>query len=211
MSTTSLHRAYSTLEIKAAPDADGRRLFTGIATTPVVDRGGDIMEPRGAMFQLPIALLWQHDKLAPIGWITDARVSDKGIDVQGEIASMDETGRLKDRLDEAWQSMRAKLVRGLSIGFQPLESTRIGDTYAHRYVKWLWLELSAVTIPMNGDCSITAIKSADQAQRRAALGARPVIRLALPGVSGTIDPGVSGQDQAPRYRAGVIYLNLPKA
>jgi HK97 family phage prohead protease len=200
------HRAYSVLDIKMAGDKDGKRTFSGIATTPSVDRGGDIVEPKGAEFQLPIPLLWQHDARAPIGWITQAKVTDKGIEVTGEIASIDEPGNLRDRLEEAWQSMRAKLVRGLSIGFKPLESARIGDTYAYRYSKWMWLELSAVTIPMNGDCSITAIKSADQATRRAATGARPVLRLKPePAASGNQIPGDSGQQTA--RRKGVLYLN----
>lgn len=201
-----MNRAYSVLDIKMAGD-DDKRTFSGIATTPSVDRGGDIVEPKGAEFKLPIPLLWQHDSRAPIGWITSARVTDKGIEVAGEIARMDEPGKLKERLDEAWHSMKSKLVRGLSIGFKPLESARIGETYAYRYVKWLWLELSAVTIPMNGDCSITAIKSADQAILRAASGARPVVRLdPAPAASGTTDPGASGQPKQAR-RPGVVYLN----
>jgi hypothetical protein len=59
------------------------------------------------------------------------------------------------------------LVRGLSIGFKPLESTDIDGTWGRRYVKWLWLELSGVTIAANGECSITNIKNIDTAQRAA--------------------------------------------
>ena len=64
--------------------------------------------------------------------------------------------------------------------------------------------VSSVTIPANADCSITAIKSADQAIRRAALGARPVVRLDPAGAAGIQVPGASG-DTANR-RKGVIYL-----
>lgn len=200
-------RAYSILDIKAADMADGKRRFSGIATTPTPDRTGDIVEPEGVQFQLPIPLLWQHNSGAPIGWITSAKVTAKGIDVEGEIHVETEAGKLKDRLDEAWQSLKGKLVRGLSIGFKPLESARIGDTYSYRYLKWLWLELSAVTIPMNGECSITAIKSADEVVRRAAIGARPLLRLdSAPAATGNKSPGDSGQQQRVR-RKGVLYLN----
>lgn len=199
------HRAYSVLDIKAAGDSGGKRLFSGLATTPNADRSGDIVEPMGASFELPIPFLWQHNSHAPVGWIQAAKVTPKGIEVEGEIATIDEPGKLKDRVDEAWQSMKSKLVRGLSIGFKPLESARIGDTYSYRYLKWLWLELSGVTIAMNGDCSINAIKSADQAIRRAASGARPVVRLDNAGAAGTHVPGASGQDVI--RRKGVIYLN----
>lgn len=201
--------AYSTLEIKASQEDGGKRTFTGIATTPTTDRSGDSVEPKGAEFKLPMPFLWQHNSSQPIGWITKANVTDRGIEVEGEVANIAEPGTLKDRLDEAWQSMKAKLVRGLSIGFKPLESARIADTYSYRYIKWLWLELSAVTIPDNGDCSIDAIKSADHAALRASLGtsARPVIRLeTVPADPGKQDvPGVSGDQQ--QRRKGVVYLN----
>jgi HK97 family phage prohead protease len=201
------HVAYSTLEIKAMTDAGGKRMFTGIATTPAADREGDIVEPAGAEFQLPIPLCWMHNSRDPVGWVQSAKVTDAGIVIAGEVADIPEPASLKDRLDTAWAMLKAGLVRGLSIGFKPLESVRIGDTFSYRYPKWLWLELSPVTIPANGDCSITAIKSFDQAIRRAASGARPVVRLdaPAPAVSGTPLPGVSGEQQA--RRKGVIYLN----
>ena len=193
-----INRAYSTLEIKAMDD--GRRAFSGIASTPSTDRMGDIVEPKGAQFKLPIPLLWQHDANKPIGWVTSARVTDKGIEIEGELARVDEDGTLKARLDEAWQSLKAKLVRGLSIGFTAIEHSRM-ENGGYRFLKWAWLELSAVTIPANADCSIIGIKSADQAYRRAALGAtsRPVVRLDT-GKPPT-DPGVSGS------RKGVVYLD----
>ncbi len=203
---TQLTRAYSTIEIKAATDADGKRTFTGLATTPSTDRMGDIVEPKGAEFKLPIPLLWQHNSREPIGWVTHAKVTDKGIEVKGEVAHVPEAGKLQDRLTEAWQMLKANLVRGLSIGFQPLESARIEGTYGMRFLKWSWHELSAVTIPANAECSITAIKSADQALQRAASGVRPVVRLdPAPAASGTPVPGDSGQVKT--RRKGVVYLN----
>jgi HK97 family phage major capsid protein/HK97 family phage prohead protease len=153
----AIKHAYSTFTLKAIDDT--RRIFEGIATTPTPDRTGDIVEPDGAQFTLPLPLLWQHDSKQPIGWVTDADVSNKGIRIRGEISNFSEPGRLKDRLDEAWQTIRAKLVGGLSIGFKSLEEARINDTFSYRIQKWLWLELSAVTIPANGEASITAIKS----------------------------------------------------
>jgi HK97 family phage prohead protease len=188
-------------------ETDGKRTFKGIATTPTPDRVGDIVEPKGAEFKLPVPLLWQHNAREPIGWVRAARITDKGIEVDCEIASVSEEGKLKERLDEAWQSLKAKLVGGLSIGFKPLESARIGDSYSYRFMKWLWLELSAVTVPANGDCSITAIKSADEAARRAALGAQArsrVVRLDNAGTPGNA-PGASGQPST--RRKGVVYLN----
>lgn len=192
-----MERAYSTLVIKALSDEGGKRTFKGIASTPSTDRTGDIVEPKGAVFKLPIPFLWQHDNGDPIGWITAARVTEKGIEVEGEVAQIDEDGPLKERLTTAWQMLKAKLVRGLSVGLKPLEAARIEGTYGMRYTKWLWLELSAVTVPANADASITTIKSLDNALL-AATGHKQdrVVRL--------LPPGVSGQPQA---RKGVVYLN----
>ena len=49
------NRAYSVLTIKAV-DED-RRVVTGIATTPTVDRVGDIIDPLGVKFDNPLAFV----------------------------------------------------------------------------------------------------------------------------------------------------------
>lgn len=152
-----MNRAYAVLEIKAVDEE--KRTFRGIATTPSTDRMGDIVEPKGAVFKLPLPLLWQHNPGDPIGWVKSAKVTSAGIEVEGEIASIPEEGELKARLVKAWQMLKNKLVRGLSIGFNPIESSRIENTYSYHFLKWEWLELSAVTIPANQEATITAIKS----------------------------------------------------
>lgn len=191
-------RAYSTLEIKSVDTGGDKRTFTGIASTPTADRSGDIVEPRGAKFKLPIPLLWQHNSEKPIGWVTSATVTAKGIEIAGEVADIPDDGPLKQRLLEAWQSIQAKLVRGLSIGFNPIESAQIDGTWGVHYLAWEWLELSAVTIAANQDASITAIKAADT-RTRAALGLtrKSVVRLVDP-------PGVSGNHQTKPASSGLF-------
>ena len=180
----SMQRAYSIIEIKAIDEE--KRIITGMATTPSPDRGDDIVEPKGAVFKLPIPFLWQHNHDQPVGHVISATVTDKGIPVTIQVESTDEPGPLKDLLDMAWQSIKMKLVRGLSIGFAPIESANIDGTWGRRYMKWEWLELSAVTIPMNADASIQSIKSIDKKQRAASgQDAARVVRLKpLPGASG---------------------------
>lgn len=153
-------RAYSLLETKSIDEES--RTITGIATTPSTDRMGDIVEPKGAEFKLPIPLLWQHNHSQPIGHVIAAKVTAAGIEIKAQFASVDEPGVLKDRLDEAWQSVKAGLVRGLSIGFKAIESANIDGTFGIRFLKWMWLELSAVTIPANADATIQTIKSIDR-------------------------------------------------
>ena len=182
-----MNRAYSVIEFKAVND--DKRTFRGIASTPSTDRMGDIVEPKGAEFKLPIPLLWQHDSADPIGWVRSAKVTSSGIEIEGEIASVEEDGPLKQRLSTAWQMMKSKLVRGLSIGFNPIEHEPIKGTYGLRFLKWNWLELSAVTIPANQDATVTSIKSIDSALL-AASGRKQGVPM--PGVTGkSANPGQS--------------------
>lgn len=164
-----MNRAYALLEIReAGKAANGKRTFKGVATTISTDSYGDVIESAGAEFDLPIPLLWQHDSRDPIGWVVKARKSKASIEVECEVADVAD-GPLKERLDKAWAYIDSKLVRGLSIGFNPIESARIEGTYGYHFTKWKWLELSCVTIAANQDASITAIRSAD-AELRALSG-----------------------------------------
>ena len=173
------NRAYSLLEIKAV-DED-QRILEGVATTPKTDRMDDVVEPDGAVFKTPLPFLWQHDSRSPIGQVTKAKVSEEGISVRVQLARTNEPGTLKDRLDEAWQAIKIGLVRGLSIGFKAIETTDIKGTFGQRFVKWEWLELSAVTIPANADATIQTIKQFDTG---AVTSSRPVVRFNSPGASG---------------------------
>src|SRR5687768_5500710 len=72
-----MNRAYSVIEWKAV-DED-QRIIEGIATTPKTDRMGDIVEPEGAEYTLPIPFLWQHDSRSPVGYVTRAKANADGI------------------------------------------------------------------------------------------------------------------------------------
>lgn len=188
-----MNRAYSLLHIKSIDDDE--RVIEGIATTPVTDRMDDVVEPKGAVFKLPLPLLWQHDSSDPVGHVFEAKATADGIRVRARFAKVAEPASLKDDLDRAWSMVKAKLVRGLSIGFKPLESEPIKGSYGLRYTKWDWLELSAVTIAANADATITAIKSADQNARRAPQGARGAQSISRPaGPSGS--PEASGRSKS---------------
>ena len=62
---TVTRRAYSFLDIKSVNEE--KRIIRGIATTPAVDRVGDVVEPMGVRFKNPMPFLWQHDATKPIG------------------------------------------------------------------------------------------------------------------------------------------------
>lgn len=175
MDPKNIKRVYSTMTVKAV-DEDKREI-TGIASTPGTDRMGDVVVPAGAKFNLPIPLLWQHDHDQPIGQVTAAKITDKGIEIVASLAKIDAPSQLAARLEEAWQSIKGGLVRGLSIGFRPIKYAFLDDGGVE-FAEWDWYELSAVTIPANAEASITSVKTFDTKQRASSGAERSrVVRL----------------------------------
>lgn len=191
MDPKSISRVYSTMVLKAV-DEDKREI-SGIASTPGTDRMGDVVEPAGAEFALPVPLLWQHDHSQPIGNVTAARVTTKGIEIRASLVkpTADMPSQLVARLEEAWQSIKTGLVRGLSIGFSPLEYAFMEDGI--RFLRWNWHELSAVTVPANAEASITSIKSLDTALRASSGNPQGSEESGQPAAP----PGVSGTKKQP--------------
>lgn len=184
-----MQRAYSLLTIRAVKE--DQRVIEGIASTPAPDRMGDIVEPMGAKFRVPMPLLWQHDSKSPIGEVEFAKPTKDGIPFRARLQDPNtvEAASLRDRLQMAWDSIKTGLVKAVSIGFRPIEYSFMDDG-GIRFLEWDWLELSAVTIPANSDAVITTIRSLDT-EARAASGRslgdedRPVPPAATPRVRGS--------------------------
>lgn len=164
-----MNRAYAVLDVKSVDEE--KRIVRGIASTPTPDRMEDTVQPLGAKFQLPMPLLLHHDSRLPVGHVELAKPTKDGIPFEAKIEQLDEEGTLKDRLDEAWQSVKLKLIRGVSIGFRALKWEIMKDG-GYNFTEWEWLELSLVTIPANQEATITQIKSID-APLLAASGKEP--------------------------------------
>jgi HK97 family phage prohead protease len=182
-----MNRAYSVLTIKSV-SADQRRI-TGIATTPTVDRMGDIVEPLGVKAAGELPLLWQHNADKPVGRVRFGKATKSGIPFEADIAKVDEPGTLKDRVDEAWQSVKSRLVTGVSIGFRVVNDAveRMKDG-GLRFLETEVMELSLVTIPANADATILTIKSLDVG--KSAPGRSMPSRS--PGATGTNQPPPGG-------------------
>jgi HK97 family phage prohead protease len=146
-------KSWSQFTVKAFDDE--QRIITGIATTPSTDREFDVIDPQGATFKLPIPLLSQHDATMPIGMVTRAKVTPSGIEIEAQIPKNTDI----DYVEDAWKQIKAGLIRGLSVGFRALKVERNEKDEGRTYRKWEWLELSAVTVAANQDCSITGIKN----------------------------------------------------
>jgi HK97 family phage major capsid protein/HK97 family phage prohead protease len=192
-----MRRAYSILDVKQIEERAGFHLVKGIASTPTVDRVGDIVEPMGAKFALPLPLLMYHDSHSPVGKVVFAKPTKNGIPFEAEIPKVTEAGVVKDRVDEALHSLKYDLIGAVSIGFRAEEKgVEFMDEGGIRFNEWEWLELSLVPIPANPDARITSFKAFDD-ELRAAIGAK------RKGVeSREVTPGASGNSkQQPRKTA----------
>jgi HK97 family phage prohead protease len=153
-----MDRAYSIVNIKEVDEE--RRVIRGIATTPSVDRDGDIVEPGGVRVAADIPLFLYHDSKQTVGRARLGKGSKTGIPFEASLPHVKEAGRLKDRVDEAWQMLKYRLITGVSIGFNVLNENyeRMKDG-GLRFLETEILELSLVPIPANAEATIHSIKS----------------------------------------------------
>lgn len=179
-------QAWSILNIESLDSQS--RVIRGIATSPQVDRAGDIVEPLGITYADDMPLLWQHDASKPVGRVKFGKPTKDGVPFEATLPLIGVDGALKARVDEAWQSVVYGLVRAVSIGFRALvgghEQLKDGGV---RFTKTEVMELSLVTIPANSQAVITAVKSFD-------------LKSQSPGVSGF---------PLPLKKCGVVFI-IPK-
>lgn len=161
---------YSQLTVEKA---DGeKRIITGWASTPDVDRDGDILVPTGARFTAKrFPLLWRHDHSQPVGTVEFGKPTDKGIPFTAHLPDILSPIGLSSRISEAWESVKSGIVSFVSVGFRPLEYSVIEETGGLRFTSWDVLELSLVPVPSNPYATITQVKSFD-AEIRASMGSK---------------------------------------
>lgn len=195
-------KAFSILNVKAVDEE--QRVITGVASTPKVDRVGDSVDPMGAKFQTPMPLLLYHDSTLPVGNVTFAKPNKSGIPFTARLPKVSEPGVVKDRVDEAWHSLKYKLIGAVSIGFNAVEAgvERLKDG-GLRFNEWEWLELSLVSIPANPDAVITGVKAIDMQINAAVNGAKVSVSVntkeAQPASGPEVPkpPGVTGSPNQP--------------
>lgn len=162
-------RAYSQLEVKSFDEE--QRVIKGWATTPQPDRVQDVVDPMGATFKNPMPLLWQHKHDEPVGLVKFGKPTPEGIPFEAKLPKIVEEGNLKERVDEAWQSVKAQLVRHVSIGFRVLkDGAEMLASGGVKFTKTEIFELSLVVIPANPGATITEVKAYDKGLLSAALG-----------------------------------------
>ena len=159
-----MKRAHSILEVKEFDDE--QRVIRGMATTPTPDRVGDIVEPLGIKVAEDIPLFLYHDSTKTVGRAKFGRPTKAGIPFEARLPHVAESGALRDRVEEAWQLVKYRLVTGVSIGFRALDDAiEVLKGGGLRFLETEVMELSLVPIPANAEATITSIKSLDQRAR----------------------------------------------
>jgi len=202
-----MKRAYSIVQnIKAMEEGD-ERVIRGMATTPSVDRMGDIVEPMGVQVAGDIPLFLYHDSGQTVGRAKLGKATKDGIPFEARLPLVKEMGRLRDRVDEACQMLKYRLITGVSIGFNVLDDAyelmKDGGT---RFLKTEVLELSLVPIPANSQALITTVKSICEGHR-AALGP-PRDPHDSPGASGQRSGAPSGALSLSRSQKGITVKTI---
>ncbi|HWR36379.1 MAG TPA: HK97 family phage prohead protease [Clostridia bacterium] len=136
---------------------DDRGTFEGVAAVyGNVDLGGDVIES-GAFTRTiknnggEVPILWQHDSHEPIGM---GRLEDskEGLLIHGDLVMESDVAK------KAHGLMKAKVLKGLSIGYDTIvsEYDKANDIRKLKELK-LW-EVSLVTFPMNPKAQVTGVK-----------------------------------------------------
>ena len=159
---------------------EDQRYIKGIATTPTVDRVGDIVDPMGAKFEKEIPLFLDHDTTKRVGRVKLGQPTKKGIPFEAWIPKVSEAGLLKERVDMAWQEVKYGLLQTVSIGFRVLSDAveRIEDGW--KYLQYEIFELSLVPVAAQSEAKIQMFKSAEAPAGATLRTSRPVVRLVEP-------------------------------
>lgn len=171
----TIHRAFSVLDCKQFDDE--QRVIRGLATSPVPDRTGDVVDQYGAKFAPVIPLFLYHDSRLTVGTVKLGKPTREGIPFEATLPKIAEPGALQDRVNEAWQLVKYKLIAAVSIGFRAIDGQveRLKDG-GLKFLSSEILELSLVPVPMQSLATIQTLKSFD-ADARAALGISLIKRI----------------------------------
>lgn len=155
-------KRYKQFAYKAqAANDDGT--FSGYASVfDNVDEGYEIVLPGAFSESLekitasgdPLPVLWQHRSAEPVGGSDILREDEKGLYTEGYLLVKE-----VQRAAEAFAFMKRRIVKGLSIGYYPVEWSYNVDENILSHIKVDLIEYSIVTFPMNQLAEIDAVKA----------------------------------------------------
>lgn len=207
-------RAYAQYELKSLNE--DQRSITGVASTPNPDRMGDVIESLGITFAKNLKLLLYHDTKKPVGHVQFDRPTKDGLRFTAKLADVREPGVVRERIEEAWHSLKAGLLSFVSIGFRPLgyddDSIEWMENGGIRYKQTEVLELSLVTIPANAEAVIDSVKSMNPAMQLAVAKSFDAAHLAASGLERSERPtppaGASAASRVISVRKGTVSMNV---
>ncbi len=123
-----------------------------VASTPAVDRAGDVVVAEGidlAAYQANPVILWNHDPGSPIARCVEIGVKAGQLEAVAQFPP-EGTDPLADRV---YGLIKAGVVNATSIGFAPVEETPIkgGGVTVNRAELW---EFSFVSVPANPEALV---------------------------------------------------------
>jgi hypothetical protein len=130
--------------------------FQGLASVyGNVDLGGDVVMPGAFSKTLAdrggeVPVLFAHDMRQPVG-LGKLHDTAAGLQIDGELVLS--VGKAK----EAYDLLKAKVLRGLSIGYDAVKSDVVNG--ARRLLEVKLFEVSLVTVPMNELATVSAVKA----------------------------------------------------
>lgn len=144
--------------------SDDQRIIRGIATSPRPDRLGDVVVMDGVESASDIPFMLHHDSRLPVGRAKLGKPTKAGIPFEARLPMVAEPGTLRDRVDEAWHSVKYGVITAVSIGFRVLDDAveAIQGTNGLKFLKTEVMELSLVAVPAQPQAVITGFKSLDQ-------------------------------------------------
>jgi HK97 family phage prohead protease len=145
----------------------GSGRFVGYASLfDAVDMGRDAIAPGAFAASLSkrgaagIRMLFQHDPNEPIGRWLSIREDERGLQVEGQLA----TGVARAR--EIHALMAEGALDGLSIGFRTVRARTDAKTGVRRIIEADLWEISVVTFPMLPGARVSAVKGVARPTKR---------------------------------------------
>ncbi|MGB8603261.1 MAG: HK97 family phage prohead protease [Rhizomicrobium sp.] len=127
-------------------------------STSALARDGDILVPQGCVLENyrtnPI-VLWQHKPDFPVATAEQISIEANQISALVRFAPLG----VSQKADEVRGLVKAGIVRGISVGFEPLETEPLDPKKprgGQRITKWELLENSFVSIPADTGAVVTA-------------------------------------------------------
>jgi HK97 family phage prohead protease len=169
-------------------------------TTDAVDRSGDVISPDGVQYKLPIVLLFNHDHSKPIGSVTAVQKMGKGLMATAVLAAPG----ISPDADTCWGLIQAGVLKGLSIGFRPLDVDSLDTGIAYTGIECY--ELSVVAVPCNPQATIIAFDT----EAKSVPGAAKAAKSGIPADAKVTHNFTRDLAARPRLTKSDLYRKYPE-